>query len=545
MSKGKLKKFNENLTFSCLYQPAFYDVFSSKSEMCGKWASDYFHNSNPIVLELGCGYGEYTVAMAKRNPEKNFIGLDIKGARIWRGAKTVEEENIKNAAFIRTRIECITNLFEEGEISEIWLTFPDPQNKRSRADKRLTSPMFLSRYSKIIRDGGIMHLKTDSRHLYEYTKSLLEANDITPLQDSDDIYSTFHDDALLTIRTHYEQLSLDLRVSIKYLSWEIPSGSNVSYIAPQFYGDIEEGTLDDDRPKPGKGLITKKSIKIDIDDNSGCCFGVVRALERAEEIISKEGSVASLGELVHNPRELARLQQKGLQTIEHSQIAETKPTILIRAHGEPPTTFAELDKIGHQYVDATCPVVKALQNKVRSKWDEMKKLNGQIVIFGKKGHAEVVGLAGQTEGNAIVIEKEEDLNGIDFSRPIAVVSQTTQSVDKYKNICSLINSKAEASVSISDTICHSVSGRVANLKLFAKQYDAIVFVAGHNSSNGKALFEESKKVNPNSYFVESIEELDVNWFKDCHKIGICGATSTPRRQMEEIKTSLKSQLEYS
>jgi len=544
MGKDKLRKFNENLTFSCLYQPPFDQVFTSKSERCGKWASEYFNNSNPIVLELGCGHGEYTVAMAKQFPEKNFIGVDIKGARIWRGAKTVTEENIPNAAFIRTRVECISNLFDAGEVSEIWLTFPDPQNKKSRADKRLTSPQFLYRYSKILKEGGLMHLKTDSLHLYEYTRALLSENNIIPIHDCDDIYATCNENSLLNIKTHYEQLSLDFGVSIKYLCWSMEVGQNVTFLAPDFYGDIEEGTLDDDRPKPGKRKPTKRSLKIEIDENSGCCFGVVRAIQRAEEIIANEGSVASLGELVHNSREVNRLQKLGLKTISHDDITSANSKILIRAHGEPPTTFKFLDDSGIPYVDATCPVVKTLQNKVKAKWEEMKSVHGQIVIFGKKGHAEVVGLAGQTNGDAIVVEKEDDLSCIDFQRPIVVVSQTTQSVDAYKMICDKIRSLAKSDLTILETICHSVSGRAADLRLFARNYDAIVLVAGHNSSNGKALFAESKSVNPKSFLVESMEEVNLRWFDNCHTIGICGATSTPRRQMEEIKTFLKSKLTY-
>lgn len=499
-----------------------------------------FHNSNPIVLELGCGYGEYTVAMSRMFPEKNFIGVDIKGARIWRGAKTVTEEGIPNAAFLRTRIECISNIFSPGEISEIWITFPDPQLKRRRAPKRLTSPLFLERYAKILSDNGIIHLKTDSLHLYEYTRALLDENKIVPITQYSDIYSQCTDSQLLKIQTHYEALSLQFGVTIKYISWHLPVRTH--FTAPDFYGDMEDGTLDDDRPKPGKRGMTVIPLKIDIDKDSGFCSGVVRAIAKAEEVISTEGSVACLGELVHNSAEVERLSNLGLTTISHDQIPETSSKILIRAHGEPPATFDYLDKLSHPYIDATCPVVKALQRKVRQKWEEMKTVDGQIVIFGKKGHAEVIGLAGQTDGEAIVVENESDLSSIDFKRPVSILSQTTQSVDDYNDICKKIRLLSQSTVDVSATICRSVAGRSSNLRAFAKSYDVIVFVAGHNSSNGKALFSQCKEENPNSYLVSSEDEIDMSWFKNCRTIGICGATSTPRYQMEEVKKMLGNRL---
>lgn len=545
MSKGKLRKFEENATFHCLYQPDFDKVFSGKSEMCGKWGELQFGNSNPIVLELGCGYGEYTIAMARKFPDKNFIGVDIKGARIWRGAKIVNDEKIGNAAFIRSRIECIDNIFAAAEVSEIWLTFPDPQIKKGRAKKRMTSPLFLSRYSHILKENGLIHLKTDSLHLYEYTRCVLQTNGIVPCRDVDNIYSVCLDDPLLTIKTHYEQISLDFGVSIKYLSWVLPVGNDVSFKNPDFFGDMEEGTLDDDRPKPGKrGNLLKRSFKVEIDDNSGCCFGVVRAIEMAEEVMAKEGAVASLGDLVHNPREVERLKNLGLITINHDEMDKVSAKILVRAHGEPPSTFDYLKNTSHPFVDATCPVVKTLQKKVGNLWEEMKKVDGQVVIFGKKGHAEVIGLAGQASGEAIVVEQEDDLSQIDFSKPISVVSQTTQSVYSYRQICGRIRSMAESSVDIHDTICRSVSGRASKLKKFAVSYDVVIFVAGANSSNGKALFAECLSVNPRSYLVQGINEINMEWFENCHSVGICGATSTPRRQMEEVKTMLKSCLTY-
>jgi tRNA (guanine-N7-)-methyltransferase len=203
MGKDKLKRFEENKSFRCLYQPEFEEVFRKDHFMKGKWNSDHFKNSNPIVLELGCGRGEYTVALARREPLKNFIGVDIKGARMWRGAKTATEEGLLNAAFLRCRIEFIEWAFAPGEVSEIWITFPDPQIKSE--NKRLTSPAFIERYKKFLLPGGVIRLKTDSSFLYEYTLDLVSSrDDLLLLEANDDIYGSGRADEILSVKTRYE-----------------------------------------------------------------------------------------------------------------------------------------------------------------------------------------------------------------------------------------------------------------------------------------------------------------------------------------------------
>ena len=210
MGKDKIRRFEENKSFRCLYQPEFEEVFRRDHEMKGKWHSECFGNDNPIVLELGCGRGEYTIGLAKKYPGKNFIGVDIKGARMWRGAKTATEEGILNAAFLRTRIEFIEWLFEPGEVSEIWITFADPQIRRD--NKRLTAPMFLDRYRKFLKPGGVIHLKTDSPYLHEYSCALINKNGFEKLAEIKDVYTDMKNGLLteelaeiLSIRTHYEE----------------------------------------------------------------------------------------------------------------------------------------------------------------------------------------------------------------------------------------------------------------------------------------------------------------------------------------------------
>ena len=219
MGKDKLQRFKENETFTLLHQPAFETIFRRDFYLKGNWHEDFFHNANPIVLELGCGKGEYTVALARKYPEKNFIGVDIKGARLWRGAKTATMEQMSNVAFIRTRIDCIESFFAAGEVSEIWITFPDPQPKNAR--KRLTSTLFLSRYRHFLQAGGIVHLKTDSQLLHEYTKSSIIHNNLELLETNTDIYGSGFADELLSIKTHYEQLFLNRGLPITYLRFRI------------------------------------------------------------------------------------------------------------------------------------------------------------------------------------------------------------------------------------------------------------------------------------------------------------------------------------
>jgi tRNA (guanine-N7-)-methyltransferase len=219
VGKNKYLRFCENETFSLLYQPAFEEVFRRDFRLKGAWREQVFHNNNPVVLELGCGKGEYTVTLALRFPEKNFIGIDIKGARLWRGAKTATEKQLQNVAFIRTRIDFIESFFAPREIDEIWITFPDPQPNAAR--KRLTSPLFLTRYRKFLTPGGHIHLKTDSRLLHDYTKALAEHNHLKVWESNTDIYGSEFASEVLSIKTHYEQLFLKKGLPITYLKFGI------------------------------------------------------------------------------------------------------------------------------------------------------------------------------------------------------------------------------------------------------------------------------------------------------------------------------------
>lgn len=215
--KDKLRKFKENATFTSLYQPSMDSTFENDYELKGKWNTNVFKNSNPIVLELGCGKGEYTIALSQKFPDKNFIGIDIKGARLWKGAKFAHENKLENVAFIRTRIDFITSFFAENEISEIWITFADPQLKRSR--KRLTGTMFLNRYKKILKNSGIIHLKTDSRFLHEYTLELAKQNNLQIIEANNDIYADNCADDILSIKTFYELQFLEKGFAITYLAF--------------------------------------------------------------------------------------------------------------------------------------------------------------------------------------------------------------------------------------------------------------------------------------------------------------------------------------
>ena len=242
MGKDKLRKFAENLTFECFVQPAFEEMFRTDHPLKGNWRKDFFKNDNPIVLELGCGKGEYTVALAERNPDKNFIGVDIKGARIWRGAKTATERKMGNVGFLRARIEFITSLFAEGEVDEIWITFPDPQMKK--ATKRLTSTYFMARYRQLLAPNGVIHLKTDSPFLYTYTQAMVKENGYPILADTNDLYGDGQwamGDGLeeaRALQTHYEHQWLDRGLTIKYIAWQLPT--EPSLIEPEI--EIEKDT---------------------------------------------------------------------------------------------------------------------------------------------------------------------------------------------------------------------------------------------------------------------------------------------------------------
>jgi tRNA (guanine-N7-)-methyltransferase len=221
MGKDKALRFAENLTFRNMIQPEFEDIFRKDHPLKGNWHKDFFHNDNPIVLELGCGRGEYTVALGKANPDKNFIGVDIKGARMWRGAKTATQENLTNIGFLRTRIEFINSFFAEGEVSEIWITFPDPQLKAARAKKRLTSPVFLEYYAQFLKPDGLIHLKTDSAELHAFTKEVVRQNELPVMECCADIYGTGYADEVLSIKTHYEEIFLAEGKPITYITFSL------------------------------------------------------------------------------------------------------------------------------------------------------------------------------------------------------------------------------------------------------------------------------------------------------------------------------------
>lgn len=222
MGKNKLQKFREMHSFHRVYQPAFEDVYKKDYRLKGAWSREVFNNAHPITLELGCGKGEYTISLARRFPERNFIGIDIKGARIWRGAKTAHEEALENVAFLRTRIELILSFFSRDEVEELWITFPDPQEKRRRRKKRLTGPRFLNLYRQFLVDNGTIHLKTDNDMLYRYTLSLAEYNNFEIVHRADDLYVSDIADDLRTIRTHYESQYLEEKKTIHYLAFRLP-----------------------------------------------------------------------------------------------------------------------------------------------------------------------------------------------------------------------------------------------------------------------------------------------------------------------------------
>ena len=277
---------------------------------------------------------------------------------------------------------------------------------------------------------------------------------------------------------------------------------------------------------------------IEIDDKSGFCFGVVRAITEAESALSDGGEVSSLGDIVHNRMEVQRLEALGLKTVTHTDL----PTLggkrlFIRAHGEPPRTYRTARELGIEIIDATCPVVARLQRRVVEAYEEMAPRGGQVVILGKRGHAEVVGLTGQVEDRAIVVERKEDLEQIDFTRPIFFLSQTTQSIALFEQLGDEILRRHASpdEVRIVDTICRQVSGREQHLEGFAARFDVVIFVCGRKSSNGKVLFEVCRRTNPRTYNIEEAGELDPAWLEGVSTVGICGATSTPKWLMEQVR----------
>lgn len=277
-------------------------------------------------------------------------------------------------------------------------------------------------------------------------------------------------------------------------------------------------------------------IHIEIDSSSGFCFGVTTAIKKAEEELAKGNTLYCLGDIVHNGMEVERLHARGLITINHEQLKQLYDVkVLLRAHGEPPETYETARRNNIEIIDATCPVVLQLQRRIKKQYDANPE--AQIVIFGKNGHAEVLGLVGQTHSKAIVIEKLEDVRLLDFSRDIYLYSQTTKSLDEFRRIIDYIQShiSPDATFKSFDTICRQVANRMPNIAAFAARHDIILFVCGRKSSNGKVLFSKCKSVNPNSYLIEGPDEIESSWIEGVTTVGICGATSTPKWLMEQCR----------
>ena len=285
------------------------------------------------------------------------------------------------------------------------------------------------------------------------------------------------------------------------------------------------------------------NMRITIDDNSGFCFGVVRAIEVAEESLRRVGEVYSLGDIVHNRIEVQRLEALGLHTVSQEDMAELGGrTLLIRAHGEPPRTYKRAEELGIDVVDATCPVVARLQRVVREAYQKMTAVNGCVVLLGKRGHAEVIGLTGQVEDDVVVVEREEDIEVLDYSRPIYFLSQTTQSIELFNHLAEIIRSRMAEGVelTVNDTICRRVAGREALLAEFSKSVDVVLFVCGRKSSNGKVLSEVCRKANARCYNIEEAQDVDMMWLDGAESVGICGATSTPRWLMEDVAKAVEA-----
>lgn len=277
-------------------------------------------------------------------------------------------------------------------------------------------------------------------------------------------------------------------------------------------------------------------ISIEIDSGSGFCFGVTTAIKKAEEELAAGKTLYCLGDIVHNSMEVERLHQHGLITIDHEQLKQLHDVkVLLRAHGEPPETYEIARKNHIEIIDATCPVVLALQRRIKRQHEAAPQ--EQIVIFGKNGHAEVLGLVGQTHSDAIVIEKFDDVKRLDFSRDIFLYSQTTKSLDEFHRIIDYIQAHIAdgATFESFDTICRQVANRMPNIASFASRHDVVLFVSGKKSSNGKVLYNECKSVNPNSYQIESADDIRPEWLQGKQTVGICGATSTPKWLMDECK----------
>ncbi len=282
--------------------------------------------------------------------------------------------------------------------------------------------------------------------------------------------------------------------------------------------------------------------KIEIDNGSGFCFGVTTAISKAEEELERTGVLYCLGDIVHNAGEVERLQKKGLITVDHDEFAKLHNVkVLLRAHGEPPSTYETARRNNIEIIDATCPVVLQLQKRIKDAYSksatkEAKSGNHPLIlIYGKPGHAEVNGLVGQTEGSAVVIQDKTDLENLDLNRDIWLYSQTTKSIEGFQEIVAEIKArKTEGSFQWFDTICRQVANRMPKMRDFAANHDVILFVSGSKSSNGKVLYAQCKEVNPKTYLITDETELDPEWIKNAESIGICGATSTPRWLMQNV-----------
>lgn len=280
-------------------------------------------------------------------------------------------------------------------------------------------------------------------------------------------------------------------------------------------------------------------LQIEIDSGSGFCFGVTTAIRKAEEELEKSQTLYCLGDIVHNGMECERLRRMGLKTINHAELENLHDTkVLLRAHGEPPETYKTARDNNIEIIDATCPVVLQLQKRIKKQYATNPQ--AQIVIFGKNGHAEVLGLVGQTQSHAIVIEKFDDVKKLDFTHDIYLYSQTTKSLDEFHQIIDYIQSHIAPTATFKsfDTICRQVANRMPNISTFATRHDLILFVCGRKSSNGKVLFNECLRINGNSHLVEGPDEIDPSWLKDINTVGICGATSTPKWLMEKCRDAI-------
>ena len=289
-------------------------------------------------------------------------------------------------------------------------------------------------------------------------------------------------------------------------------------------------------------------MTVEIDSNSGFCFGVVTAIKKAEEELDNSGQLYCLGDIVHNAGEVERLCGKGLQTITHDDLSRLKDVkVLLRAHGEPPQTYTTATKNNVEIIDATCPVVLQLQRRIKKAYDEgveTEKNGGEkplIVIYGKNGHAEVNGLVGQTNGEAVVIQDLDGISSLDLSRDILLYSQTTKSLEGFRQVVEEIKRrKTEGKFEYFDTICRQVSNRMEKMREFARNHEAVVFVSGAKSSNGKVLFEKCLEVNPRTYLISEESQLNPEWVSGVETVGICGATSTPLWLMERVAERIRS-----